>query len=55
MQHYDCFFEREQSKPTYEELLHYYNSTVGLWAIDKSPQEVDLDWICKNAFQLGID
>ena len=47
--------DMEEKKPTYEELLHYYHSTVGLWAIDRSPQEVSLDWICDNAFQLGID
>ena len=47
--------DMEEKEPTYEELLHYYHSTVGLWAIDRSPQEVDLDWICKNAFQLGMD
>lgn len=40
---------------TYEELLHYYHSTVGLWAIDRNPQEVHFDWICKNAFQLGTN
>lgn len=47
--------DMEEKKPTYEELLHYYHSTVGLWAIDRSPQEVSLDWICDNAFQLGIN
>ena len=47
--------DMEEKEPTYEELLYYYHSTVGLWAINKSPQEVDLDWICKNAFQLGMD
>ena len=40
---------------TYEELKHYYDSTVGLWAIDRSPQEVSLTWIVENAFRLGID
>ena len=45
----------EEKKLTYEELLHYYHSTVGLWAIDRNPQEVDFDWICKNAFQLEMD
>lgn len=39
---------------TYEELEEYYNRTVGLWAIDRDPQEVDLEWIKKNAFQLDI-
>lgn len=47
--------DMEEKKPTYEELLHYYHSTVGLWAIDRSPQEISLAWICDNAFQLGID
>ena len=47
--------DMEEKEPTYEELLHYYHSTVGLWAINRSPQEVNLDWICKNAFQLGMD
>ena len=39
---------------TYEELKRYYDETVGLWAIDRSPQEVDLKWITENAFQLDI-
>ena len=47
--------DMEEKELTYEELLHYYHSTVGLWAIDRNPQEVDFDWICKNAFQLGMD
>lgn len=47
--------DMEEKKLTYKELLHYYHSTVGLWVIDRSPQEVSLDWICDNAFQLGID
>ena len=45
----------EEKELTYEELLHYYHSTVGLWAIDRNPQEVHFDWVCKNAFQLGTD
>lgn len=45
----------EEKKLTYEELEHYYRSTVGLWAINRSPQEVDLKWVTENAFQLGID
>ena len=47
--------DMEEKELTYEELLHYYHSTVGLWAIDRNPREVHFDWICKNAFQLGID
>lgn len=33
-------------------LRHEYDSTRGLWCIDKDPKEVDLDWIRGNAFQL---
>ena len=47
--------DMEEKELTYEELLHYYHSTIGLWAIDRNPQEVHFDWICKNAFQLGMD
>lgn len=37
---------------TYEELRRYYDETVGLWAIDRNPKDVDFEWITKNAFQL---
>ncbi len=47
--------DMEEKNLTYEELLHYYHSTVGLWAIDRNPQEVNFDWVCENAFRLGID
>ena len=47
--------DMEEKELTYEELRHYYDTTVGLWAIDRSPQEVDLKWIVENAFQLDID
>jgi len=33
-------------------LLHEYDSTRGLWCIDRDPKEVDIDWIRKQAFQL---
>ena len=45
----------KEKELTYEELKRYYHSTVGLWAIDRSPQEVTLEWIVLNAFQLGIE
>lgn len=48
-------FDMEEKELTYEELKHYYHSTVGLWAIDRSPQEVTWEWIVLNAFQLGIE
>lgn len=35
-----------------EELQHYKDKTAGLWAIDRDPSEVDIDWIRKNAFKL---
>ena len=31
----------KENKPTYEQLEEYYRRTCGLWAIDRSPQEVD--------------
>ena len=45
--------EMEEKKLTYEELKHYYDSTCGLWAIDRNPEQVTLEWIVENAFQLG--
>lgn len=33
-------------------LKHEYDSTRGLWCIDRDPNGVDLIWIRKNAFQL---
>ncbi len=33
-------------------LQHEYDSTRGLWCIDRDPKEVDIEWIRDNAFQL---
>ena len=33
-------------------LQHEYDSTRGLWCIDKNPNDVDIEWIRENAFQL---
>ena len=33
-------------------LQHEYDSTRGLWCIDKDPKDVDIEWIRENAFQL---
>lgn len=44
--------EKKTKHPTYEQLLHYYDTTCGLWSIDRNPQEVDIEWIRKNAFRL---
>jgi hypothetical protein len=38
--------------PTKKDLQHAYDTTLGLWCIDRNPAEVDYDWIKKNAFQL---
>ena len=47
--------DMEEKELSYEELKNYYYNTVGLWAINRSPQEVSLDWIVENAFQLAMD
>ena len=36
----------------YQKLQHEYDTTRGLWCIDRDPKEVDLEWIRANAFQL---
>ena len=35
-----------------EMLRYYYNSTKGLYCIDRDPNEVDIEWIRNNAFRL---
>ena len=35
-----------------DKLIHYHDTTVGLWCIDRNPKEVSKDWIEKNTFQL---
>lgn len=45
--------DMKEKKLTYEELEHYYDSTCGLWAIDRDPKQVTLEWIVENVFQLG--
>lgn len=35
-----------------EMLRYYYNSTKGLYCIDKDPNEVDIEWVRKNVFRL---
>jgi hypothetical protein len=37
---------------TFKELQHEYDTTRGLWCVDRNPAEVDYDWIKRNAFQL---
>lgn len=38
--------------PSHGALLHEYETTRGLWCIDRDPKDVDIDWIRANAFQL---
>ena len=35
-----------------KKLQHEYDSTRGLWCIDRNPEAADIEWIRKNAFQL---
>ena len=35
-----------------KQLQHEYDSTRGLWCIDKNLKEADIDWIRENSFQL---
>jgi hypothetical protein len=44
--------QQPERQPSYEQLQHEYISTRGLWCIDKSPSNVDYEWIKRNAFQL---
>src|SRR5712671_752379 len=37
----------------FKELQHEYDTTRGLWCIDRNPAEVDYDWIKRSAFQLS--
>ncbi len=34
------------------ELKHEYDSKRGLWCIDRDPQDVSIDFIRRNCFQL---
>lgn len=43
--------EDTNNKLSYDKLLEHYDFTLGLWCIDRNPNEVDIDWIRQNAFQ----
>jgi hypothetical protein len=48
---------KEKHKPETPEtelkrLRYYHDTTVGLWCIDQNPNDVSLEWIRENAFQL---
>lgn len=36
----------------YKDLVHFQDSSVGLYCIDQSPTEDSIDWIRENSFQL---
>lgn len=36
---------------SYNKLLEHYDFTLGLWCIDRDPNDVDIEWIRQNAFQ----
>ncbi len=44
--------EIKELKERVKKLQHEYDTSRGLWCIDKSPQDVSLEWIRENAFQL---
>ena len=43
---------RGKTMATLKQLEHEYDTTRGLWCMDRNPAEVDYDWIKRNAFQL---
>jgi len=44
--------ENKELKEIVKNLQHEYDTSRGLWCIDKSPQDVSIEWIIENAFQL---
>lgn len=42
---------KENELPSYAQLIEYYQTTNGLYMIDRNPSEVDIDWIRENTFQ----
>lgn len=42
---------KEDKLPSYAQLIEYYQTTNGLYMIDRDPHEVDIDWIRENAFK----
>ena len=45
--------EIQKLNETVKKLQHEFDTSRGLWCIDRNPNEVDLDWIRSNAFQLS--
>ena len=44
--------ENKVLKEKVKKLQHEYDTSRGLWCIDKSPQDVSIEWVRENAFQL---
>lgn len=44
--------EIKELKETVKKLQHEYDTSRGLWCIDRSPYDVSIEWIRENAFQL---
>ena len=44
--------ENKELKEKIKNLQHEYDTSRGLWCIDKSPQDVSIEWVRENAFQL---
>lgn len=44
--------ENKELKDAVKKLQHEYDTTRGLWCVDKNPQDVSIEWIIENAFQL---
>lgn len=47
----ECYRHLEMLRQKVERDRAHHN---GLWAIDRNPNEVDLEWIRKNAYQITI-
>lgn len=40
------------SKSKYNKLIHFKDSTTGLYAIDQNPKNVNYKWIIENNFRI---
>lgn len=34
--------------------VRHCDETIGLWVIDENPHDVDIEWIRKHAYRIGI-
>lgn len=40
------------SRKKYDDLNHFADTTVGLYAIDQDPEDVGFDWVLKHNFRI---